>query len=655
MGWHAYFALGGTEIINAERTEAYLADRKVSWFHPQYRTDAISRIEGHPYTNTWTDQPVWADPDDPDTYDFYGAYPLNVTGLEDSSRTAVVTENLYDGGWIGNIRHATKSIVMEVALLGASTCAVEAGFKWLKQALLTDSCLDGGCGDGVDLCYFACEPCLPPGCGDTLTPPYYLVTPAVRTVLEDFEEGVVGTAVPVGGYITDATDVTYSSDHHGGSKGAVLTGSFPDHTSPFLDVVVNTPGSEVECWFKYDPMGTNCEHFLQMGFFDADNNGVTATINFQFPSIGDPPLTRCYFEAYNDFTSTSDKQTLDPSLHQSQWLKLTLTSDGLATLYDTDGTTVITTRNCGPVDGDIVYTEVRGGPVVGSPGPDGHMWVDDISYIPTASSEPLPSDCATAYQRTLRNVKVISGPTITAQRDLSDGGAVWTATFTVVAANPFEFGPEQQLVQGFMVESDPWLPEVVPADWMSFTYGMTVTDVDCSVTEYQPIVDPLCPAIEVPPSVPAVQLGCYTPPDAWTRRWFSIPRKYIPYWGDSVPVVSVQAGADAVRNLRLRFYSDLNADGSVLDDPCAYCGDILFSYIPPNTSLVFDGAAETVYATGPGGAIQRADSLVFKTDGTPFDWPLLTCGYGYIVAVDLPDDHTGDLPAIDLSLYTRTA
>jgi hypothetical protein len=262
--------------------------------------------------------------------------------------------------------------------------------------------------------------------------------------------------------------------------------------------------------------------------------------------------------------------------------------------------------------------------------------------------------CAAQTTRTLRNVKVINGPTRTAKRTAQNGAAIWVATFTAVAGVPFEFGVETPLVEGFMVAANPWVPDIVPADWQFDTVATSTEDDPCAVPAYEPIIDPLCPAVLVPPGPPSVSIGCFTPPELWDRRWFTIPRKYVPYWGEAVPVVKIQARVET-RGLRLRFYADANADASVIDDPCSYCGDIVFSYIPAAHTLVFDGVTQRVYAEGPGGTLRRADSLVFKSDGTPFEWPLLSCGFGYVVTVDLPPDHVGALPAVDLSLAGRSS
>lgn len=436
MAWHGYFSYSGSVFVNVERTETYALAAGAPWFRPIYNTNAISTLEGETYVNSWVDEPPWGDPDNPDTYRFWGAYPLNITGLEDSTRAVVVTENIGDGATLGNMRAGSKSIVFETVLIGETEASVEAGLNWLKTALLEGPC-DTGCGAGADLCYFSAEPCLDEGCAQT--------------------------------------------------------------------------------------------------------------------------------------------------------------------------------------------------------------------------PEAIEA-CQDQYVRTLRNVKIVSGPTVTARRTTSDDYPVWVVTFTAVAGDPYQYGVEKELVEGFGVAEDPWVPDTTPVDWQFSDVAEDAEDGVCAQQVYAPIVDPLCPAIEVPPIPPSIPNGCFVQPEAWDRRWFTIPRKYIPYWDTVVPVVRVQTQSE-VRGLRLRFYADVDADvEQALADPCGFCGDILFSYIPPNHTMVFDSITQTIVAEGPGGERQRADSLVFKTDGTPFDWPVLSCGLGYVVTVDFPTGQTGfQMPGIDLSLVPRGA
>jgi hypothetical protein len=167
------------------------------------------------------------------------------------------------------------------------------------------------------------------------------------------------------------------------------------------------------------------------------------------------------------------------------------------------------------------------------------------------------------------------------------------------------------------------------------------------------LTDPLCPAVIPPPLPPSVAMGCYTAPVNWRRRQITIPRQFIRLWGEVVPKFSIHARDADVRNLRLRFYSDVDGDGTIVDDPCAYCGDIVVSYVPQGSTLVFDASERRVYVVDSSQLRRSAEQVVFATDGSPFEWPVLTCGFGYIVALDT--EQTQVPPVFDLSLYSRVA
>ena len=160
MAWNGYFTFGGTEVINVARTEAYARNAGIGWFKPVYRNEALPLILGDTYTSPLQDDAPWTDPDDLSSYDFYGVYPLDITGIEDSTVTAEVVESTRTGGVVQAPRHATKTIVFSTVLVGASECAVEFGMRWLKAAINGCGCLGrhrGLCG-GTDLNYLSCEP-----------------------------------------------------------------------------------------------------------------------------------------------------------------------------------------------------------------------------------------------------------------------------------------------------------------------------------------------------------------------------------------------------------------------------------------------------------------------------------------------------------------
>jgi hypothetical protein len=277
-------------------------------------------------------------------------------------------------------------------------------------------------------------------------------------------------------------------------------------------------------------------------------------------------------------------------------------------------------------------------------------------------------DCIDPYWRSLRRVVFNSGPTVTGKQTTTDGGTAWTVTFTAVAGNPYEFGAEVPIVEGFGKAAEPYVCDPPGVSTMT---GSVVPDSGCAPVSFVPVFDPLCPAFVEPPTYPSVPLGCYDPPSNWMRRQFTIPEEFVPLWGEVVPRIEVHAGAANVRNLRLRFYADVDRQGTlvgavdpdtgeVLGDPCGYCGDLLVSYVPANQTLVIDGTDELVYVEAAGGTGQRrADSLVFSAfrdaSGTtvtaPMVWPSLSCGFGYIVTVDT--EQTANLPSVDLSLYPK--
>jgi len=444
MAWEGYYTYAGQEFINVERTAAYAGHAGAGWFRDCYGSANLGAMLGEQYRSPLQDPAPWSDPDIPDSYEFWGVYPLTITGIEDSTRSAEVIESILDGGRVGRVRHATRAVVFSAVLVGASECAVEYGMRWLKRLLLGAACgvsVTEACA-GSDLCYLSCEPCL----------------------------------------------------------------DWCDPNSTMLDAL-------------------GC---------------------------------------------------LDP------------------------------------------------------------------------------------YERSLRDTVFNVGPTVTAKNTMNDGGAAWTVSFTATAGTPWEFGSLIQIVEEFGVSTDPYV--IDPPGQINMN-GPIVSDSKCVPAEYLPVYDPSCPSLVPPPGPPTIPLGCYKPPSNWKRRQFTIPEKYIPLWAEVVPQIKVHATDNRdVKNLRLRFYADVNGDGivetppdaegDVEGDACAYCGDIVVSYVPAGHVLVIDGSEESVYVEAPNSGKRRADSVVFATDGTPFTWPVFSCGFQYIVAIDT--EQQSNLPSIDLALYPRT-
>lgn len=159
MAFNGYLTLDGNEIANVERFEAYAGDR--SWFHPLYREDGLSYALGETYTDPVSDAAPWWDPDVASSGDFYGFYPVDFTGFNNSSFSVSTVESTRNGGVPGRVRLATREALVSGFIAGGSEAAVEYGLIWLRRTLLAGLCspLDARRQAlGTDLTYFGSKP-----------------------------------------------------------------------------------------------------------------------------------------------------------------------------------------------------------------------------------------------------------------------------------------------------------------------------------------------------------------------------------------------------------------------------------------------------------------------------------------------------------------
>lgn len=278
----------------------------------------------------------------------------------------------------------------------------------------------------------------------------------------------------------------------------------------------------------------------------------------------------------------------------------------------------------------------------------------DLCYLasePYLGAEGDAEDCMNLLRRRLRKVTVPGAPTVERKLSLSDGSEAWVVQFTAVAGVPWRYAAETPVLAGFL---DPAVedPIVDPdVDYDVDAFGFDLDEIDCTEQLWGPLYDPLRPTLLAPPAPPTIPLGGAPLPSSWRRRQVIIPGGAVPLWNDVVPTITLRPGQYDARNVRLRFYSDPMETGDSYTNPCAFCGDLLVTYIPGGTTLTIDGELEQVYIDMPGGERRRAESLVLTTAGLPFNWPLLTCGTQYVFTVDT--EKTATPPIIDLSLTPR--
>lgn len=157
--YEGFLRLGGTEIANANRTEAYVKNLLPGFpLKGCQGAPGIPRALGETYDSPLLDGAPWVDPNNPATYRFYGFYPVSIEGVDSSTISASVSESLSDGGFVNSPRATTREIRVRGVLVGEDELAVSAGMSWLNEALAQNGCDGSRDCNGGDLDFFAAEP-----------------------------------------------------------------------------------------------------------------------------------------------------------------------------------------------------------------------------------------------------------------------------------------------------------------------------------------------------------------------------------------------------------------------------------------------------------------------------------------------------------------
>jgi hypothetical protein len=147
--------------------------------------------------------------------------------------------------------------------------------------------------------------------------------------------------------------------------------------------------------------------------------------------------------------------------------------------------------------------------------------------------------------------------------------------------------------------------------------------------------DPDCPAPPAPPAPPTIDEECIETPTAYNRTVVSIPADTVPRNLTAYPVITLTAGAAAVRQARIRFWENPN-DLPIDDlDPCSYVGEIVVSYLAAGATMVIDGVLQEATISAPGFPTVNANHVLYGPDGGPVDWPELSGGIPYLVTLEL--------------------
>lgn len=184
----------------------------------------------------------------------------------------------------------------------------------------------------------------------------------------------------------------------------------------------------------------------------------------------------------------------------------------------------------------------------------------------------------------------------------------------------------------------------VSYEWTGTAHASTSNTLLALAEPPGPIVDPDCPPVPAPPRPPVINVSCVDTPTTWRRYEVDVPEDLVPDWRDVIPILRLQTGATAARQVRARFYPNpLQAPLAALN-PCDFCGEFVITYIPPNSIMTIDGIRQWVSVTDvQSGNVVTANHLLSSSDGGPVTWPVLSCGVSYTLVVDVSPTGVSDL------------
>ena len=138
--YYGYQLFGGVEVLNLARTAAYLKALApgvdVKCDDPQLRVSL-----GHsPYTTPTLDNAPWLKGNRTAAGRFYGLYPRDISGAEDSTSEVPLTPLSASGSIATQGRHAAREIRVKATAFAADEEAMDVGLAWLRDVLAADGC-----------------------------------------------------------------------------------------------------------------------------------------------------------------------------------------------------------------------------------------------------------------------------------------------------------------------------------------------------------------------------------------------------------------------------------------------------------------------------------------------------------------------------------
>lgn len=580
--YHGHVTFGDDELINVERLQAYVDHGVVP---PGVSVSACEECDGlaeaidpelSPYRTPLMDVAPWVDLEDPDTFDFTGLLPLDITGLDGTTATVAVTETLDGRAVAGRRNRAARQIGVTALLTGRTTEGVNAGLRWLTT-LLHRTCIDGDdCATGAAVELFTVCP----------TPIY----PTPNLDGELVTEDIPGWVEPDGGWTAvngEYTEFAYDPPDIAGlftpgvSPG--IDGGDPEETvDPPLDGgTVEGDWDSPEVYDGGDPgpfigegtgyawrdpqLGPICGSVtLQFCLSTPDEDAPDANITLLLidPTTGaimeEGPQVTIGFGGNPDTESGCTAWTLGAGLDYDQW------AVGFAT------------------DQPVVVVVVQ------------------VVHFPLLS----PEACIEPYRRIMPEATVTSGPTVTDQLVLTDCATWMKVEWVWTLGSPYKYGTTRRLATRVGRDFE---PEFLEVGVTSTRYGIITPGTNSAPWNCAPpseltscATDPCAPGWVAPPAPPVVP----DPTFAMIGGAIGIsgttvcidPSVTAP--GESALTITLATDAEPKVGVRVRIYDAVQND-CIQDDLCSWLAEYNIDYIPADGIVTIDGVTGTITTLCP--------------------------------------------------------
>lgn len=575
--YHGHVTYGDDELINVERLQAYVDHGVVP---PGVTVEACEECDDlavaldpelMPYRTPLMDVAPWVDLDDPDTFDFTGLLPLDITGLDGTTATVAVTETLDGRAVAGRRTRSARQIGVTALLTGRTSEGVNAGLRWLTT-LLHRTCVDtDDCATGAAIELFTVCP----------TPIY--PTPNLDGAL--VTETIPGWVEPDGGWNAvngEYTELAYDPPDVAGlftpgvSPG--IDGGDPEGTvDPPLDGGdVDGPWDSPEVYDGGDP-----------GPFLGEGDGYVWRDPQLGPVCGSVTLRFCVSTPEEDATPAN--------------VTLLLIDPTTGLIMETGPqVSIVFGGNPDTEDGCTEWT-------IGA-GLDYDHWA-----VGVASDEPVaiisvevvhfplltPAECIDPYRRIMPAATVSSGPTITDRLVVADCATWMKVEWVWTLGSPYKYGTPRRLATDVSGMFDPIFLEVgVTSDRYGNTSpGLPSTPWNCAPPSELTscATDPCAPGWTAPPAPPTVPDPTFAIIDGAIGIMGTAIciDPSVTALGESALTITLAADDDPKVGVRVRIYDDVQNDCTETDK-CEWLAEYLIDFIPANGTVVIDGVNGTI-------------------------------------------------------------